>query len=282
MIVIFVFVFSLIFQTTCYAWLPSSEINCSVDYSSIPENTAYIDLLLPMDTLDQNYTAFNEQNGKEFGISRDSEIVKYCADGYMSYTFHIKDSAANIAPYFIVNFTCDKSFYDEHIDLFDAFRNKPYGNNGNSVFVNDQVPLYSEAEKAADKIYELLERDILYVKANYTSVSFYNNLSEENMYDLFDEFCEKYKTAKMAYLDKNGNIISISNQTSIYKSDIFSRTPLLKLSLEDNVFTSSFSYGPPWFIIPIVIGVLTIILVFVIPITIIVAKAKKRKQITNL
>ena len=47
------------------------------------------------DISDLKIIDFNSENGKKFGISKDSEIVNYCEDGYISYTFHVVDAMLN-------------------------------------------------------------------------------------------------------------------------------------------------------------------------------------------
>ena len=56
-------------------------------------------------------------NGEKFGISQNSEIVNYNENGYMSYTFHYKNSVSNIEPYYFVAFSCDTNVYDENMPI---------------------------------------------------------------------------------------------------------------------------------------------------------------------
>ena len=80
------------------AWRPDYSFRCSVDNYLMPDNTVYIDLLMPISVNDDAYIDFNDKNGELYNISKESEIAKYNVDGYISYTFHIKDAKSQMLP----------------------------------------------------------------------------------------------------------------------------------------------------------------------------------------
>ncbi len=66
-----------------------------VRLTNYPENAFYVDLLVELSVDDANYS---DRVATEYpeGILADSQIVQFNKDGYMSYTFHYKDSDSNI------------------------------------------------------------------------------------------------------------------------------------------------------------------------------------------
>lgn len=78
--------FLLLLPITCFAFEPDVSLECYIDYESFPENTVYIDLLLPISPEDEFFTQYNSAYGEQFGISQDSQIVQYDTDGYRSYS----------------------------------------------------------------------------------------------------------------------------------------------------------------------------------------------------
>lgn len=204
---------------TCYAWVPDYWYSCDIDYTKIPENAVYVDLLLPISEDNEDYVDFNESNGKKFSIQNDSEIVKYNKDGYMSYTFHIKN-------------------IDSYI--------KPIKNEN-----------------------------------KYARVEFFKNEEALPTSDTYYNFCHKYKTAKMAYLDKNGNIISVTNQIRITQFDLFNRSPQTNINLIGSELSIEFSYGPPFFILFFLFWFLCA-LVIITPIIVFIVNAIRKRKSNNL
>ena len=76
-----------------FAYNNGNRLSVEVTPQSIPENTAFVDLLIKFDTDSEQYTEFNRQRlldieNNELKISADSEIATYNQDGYRSYLFH--------------------------------------------------------------------------------------------------------------------------------------------------------------------------------------------------
>ena len=95
--------------------------------------------------------------------------------------------------------------------------------------------------------------------------------------DLYYAFCRQYKTAKMAYLDENGSVISVSNAVKLYKYDLLDRSPQTKILLTGNTLTLEIVYGPPVYLIFVIPVVLLIVIVTgIISACIVVAKKKKK------
>lgn len=81
---------------SCYAH-DKNMIN--LEYSDAPEGTAYIDLLAKFNEGDEAYTEFNipphppaeDKRYENLHVDENSEIAKYCEDGYASVSIHSKD-----------------------------------------------------------------------------------------------------------------------------------------------------------------------------------------------
>lgn len=80
-----------------YANGPMPASNLVVEVINFPDQAVYVDLLIRMDLSDQHYVAFNESIGKTYGIKRESEIVSYHEDGYLSYSFHFSNASCELA-----------------------------------------------------------------------------------------------------------------------------------------------------------------------------------------
>lgn len=68
----------------------------SVRVTNLPREAVYADILIRIDETDANFTHINESNLELFGLSIQSEIVGLNIDGFMSFTFHYRDAAADI------------------------------------------------------------------------------------------------------------------------------------------------------------------------------------------
>ena len=78
----------------------SRSFACRVYETKMLPGTVYIDMLIPFAEDDDAFLKFNDENGKKYGISKDSEIATYNQEGFLSYTFHRKGAKAKIEPYF--------------------------------------------------------------------------------------------------------------------------------------------------------------------------------------
>lgn len=68
--------------------------NCFI-VTDLPENTVYVDLLIPLPVSDPMYVDLVRENLSEH-ISPQSDIVAYCEDGFRSYTFHYRNAQSII------------------------------------------------------------------------------------------------------------------------------------------------------------------------------------------
>lgn len=64
--------------------------------TNLPEEAVYADLLIPMDPKNEKYVEADRDH-LLVGFTEDSEILDYCADGYLSYTFHYRDAISSIS-----------------------------------------------------------------------------------------------------------------------------------------------------------------------------------------
>lgn len=64
-------------------------------FSDLPEETAYVDLLIKLSTKDAAYVPLVVENLPE-GMAEDAEIIEYGENNYRSYTFHYKTALSMI------------------------------------------------------------------------------------------------------------------------------------------------------------------------------------------
>ena len=256
----------LIFAIPASAWKPENHFWCNIEGAKIPDGTAYIDLLLPIKEKDECYTPFNEKNGEKFAISKDSEIVNYNEDGYKSYTFHVVDADSKMCPYYHYTFTLLEKEYEQYKDLLTDF--EIYCNTDKDNYRYYDVNISPESG-LNPKIKDLQAKTGIEVHTNSHYIAFNDGYERETEYD-FDYMRIKYKFAKMAYLDADGNIIEVSNTVKINQHK---RTGVnLNLKLSGLELTEDASTGPPVyliFVIPMVLlfafvcGAITFIIVII-------------------
>lgn len=246
---------------TCFAFEPSSNFICYINTFNIPENTAYIDMLIPMESNDENYTDYNTENGEKFSIKQNSEIVKYNDNSFASYTFHYKNSFSEIKPHYLVSFSCEDSVLEENKALFDKISNY------HTEFSNYYIPITfdnTELEKNVDSVLRLLDKDIQYYKKE-TTVNFFDF---QTSFYAFEEFQKQYKKIKFAYLSSDGDILGVSNEQNVENNllSVFLGNPYLFLNLSGNTLSVSRTYGPPIglaILIAIIVASVLITLLFI-------------------
>ena len=268
------------FSTVCYAFSPSVYFYCCVATKKLPENTAYIDILFPIKETDQDYTDYNLSNGQKHGISKNSEIVKYNKDGYVSYTFHNQNSESIIKPFYQIDFICDNEFYNNNTTLFDGLNEFDIGNPIKKQYMFT-VPMNSALEEKVDNLFMFAQMDISAEKEDvYVEFSMKEKLNKNRIND-FSDLREKYKTAKLAYIDQNGNVISVSNSAEIYsnKEKLLGST-YVEMKLNGDNLDVSLNYGPPIFLG--VLGLMVFAIVFFLAIIIAIIfifKMSKTKRV---
>lgn len=223
-----------IFSVSVSAYMPQSSFSCDINNENTPENTAYVDFLLPISEKKEYYTEFNEINGERYGINKDSEIVNYREDGFMSYTFHLKDA-----------------------------RSEMILDNGFSVCFCDEY-IYETIDDGY--VEEILSEELTEGYSEYY----------EQIYD-FEYCCKEFRYAKMAYVDKNGNVLSVSNKADIYK---FTLSALeVDLSLNGNELTSSLGEGPAYWLMPIYfLAPVMFLIILIVGVIIFIIKTKEKVE----
>jgi len=68
----------------------------NVELRNLPENAVFADILIEIGEGDPNFIHVNEGNLARFGLYAQAEIVGLNVDGFMSFTFHYRDAAAEI------------------------------------------------------------------------------------------------------------------------------------------------------------------------------------------
>lgn len=261
------------------AYHPDYGFKCRVSEENFPSDTVYIDILFPISTDEECYVDFNSENGEKFGISKDSEIVNYCEDGYVSYTFHVVDAVSNLSPNTSYHLHIPKSIHQDNIELFNDLEDV-------REIVRDDEYYYSipsvEYKGETYKKIELLEDSLDITVSKDTWQVWYNlkyEREEDSQFD-FEYCCEKFKAAKMVYLDKDGNVLAVSSAAEI--NGLGNGTGHLNLKLSGKDFTSDPTLNPWWVLFRTVRIIAAVVLVHIIAgaviLTVVLVKKRKRNK----
>lgn len=262
-----------LFTISASAWMPEKSFYCNIESENIPDGTAYIDLLLPIKEKDECYVEYNAKNGEKFNISKDSEIVKYNQDGYKSYTFHVLDADSKMSLRYVFTFTAldeDYEMYKEYLEFFSPYCDKYAFGRNYCIDTEYDGDIMQNIQILKDKTNINIYSSRIYTEYN-------EGYERETEYD-FDYMRIKYKYAKMAYLDADGNILGVSNKVRINQHK---RTGVhLDLNLSGLELTEDASTGPPVYLIFVIPMVLLFFFVcgIIIGITIFIIERKKRKK----
>ena len=95
---------------SAYASEPANDI--TIESSNIPDGTAYIEILVLMDSNDESYTAFNSENMAQYTFDS-KELSDYNEDGYISLSCHFKNNYTEmtIDPHDTVNGIISWNYY---------------------------------------------------------------------------------------------------------------------------------------------------------------------------
>lgn len=258
---------------SAFAWMPDHAFHCSTDPREMPENTVYIDLLLPIGTEDEGYVPFNQANGEKYGISPDSEIVRYNEGGYVSYTFHMTDADSQMHPYYICYMVIPQKVYAEYRELLKAFDDDYSHKDPDNAFHYSAMIEMGSCREERVRTLEA-ENEGLYLTGGYwdeTVYTMYNeSMERESEYD-FEYCCKKYRQAKMAYLDGEGNILGVSSPARI-KANV-----VLNLCLSGEDFSSDPKKGPPVYLLVLFVMAVPVVIV-VIAVVVAVLQIRKRQE----
>ena len=87
---------------------------CVVELGNLPQEACYVDLLVP---LTENDKAFCAADTLPDGFTKNTPIVSYCENGYMSYTFHYTGSSSQ----FVIQ-DSRVTFFEENMVHYNLFR----------------------------------------------------------------------------------------------------------------------------------------------------------------
>ena len=135
----------------------------SFSLSNLPIGVAFADVLIQISPEDPKYTPVNTQNLEQTGLSPESEIILFDANGFQSFTFHYKKAASSI------------EVYGQY--------------NGQRI----------EPDKG------------------FGYVEFCKGTEYREFYTQYEDLRKNYRTIKLAFLDKNGTIISVSEKFDLPK-----------------------------------------------------------------
>ncbi|MCL2488505.1 MAG: hypothetical protein FWE80_07465 [Oscillospiraceae bacterium] len=88
---IMLMLFSMMFCIPASANSPAPAEYLTFEITGLPDTVVYVDLLIKIDGVDNNFSEINQENLDENGFSRTAQIVTYDQDGFRSFTFHYQD-----------------------------------------------------------------------------------------------------------------------------------------------------------------------------------------------
>lgn len=149
-----------IFAFSAYAYHPDPDLNVQTTLEDIPQNTAYIDLLLPVqekdsyfvpqkDTLDVVYNLFDYV---QLELPNDCEIANY-NDAYYSYYFHFANSTISAFPVgnddsIYINYGENQKLLEDYLLKIDSFKLAFVDVQGNIIQMSDSVSVKSSLTKS--------------------------------------------------------------------------------------------------------------------------------------
>ena len=256
----------------CMAFEPASAFCVDVYIEGMPEGTAFLDLLLPLDEDDECFVPFCKENGEKAGIGENAEIVRYREDGYVSYTFHYKDAFAESVPESFIDFFVESEVYDAHKELFAPLEQYEGLFHLESHYALN-LPFGSDLEKDVRALFAVIKKPM----PDFGEVRFCKWGEKQ-----FEEIRGKCADVKMAYLDKDGNVLAVTNAVKIRKNVIL-RGDVLIMSLSGNVLRSDVR-ASPWEYLSIIVNyllalfALTVISLVVTAIVILIDMRKKKRK----
>ena len=75
---------------------PGLGRSMTIGITNLPENAVFADILIKINENDPNFAAVNESNLALFGLGSQAGIVGFNNNGFMSFTFHYRNAAAEI------------------------------------------------------------------------------------------------------------------------------------------------------------------------------------------
>lgn len=247
------------FAVPVLAWQPDSCFSVSIIEENIPENAVYVDFLLPIPPKDAGYVDYNEENGKKFGIAKNSEIVNYNQDGFVSYTFHITDADSEMRPHYKSYFSVPAEVYEENKELLQEFDSECVVQ-GDTREYEVIVAYRSDTREKLDNISNVLDIKISHNDYGNLHTTYNDSYIRESDYD-YEYCCEEYEYAKMVYLDAEGNILGVSSKVKI--NTPYTGSVQLGLLLEGNDFSKDATTGPPLYLLAVFMICIPVFIVIV-------------------
>ncbi len=207
---------------------PDKEgFTCWILEPEMPKDAVYVDLLLPISTADEKYTSLNQENAQKYGFGADTPIVRYCEDGYQSYAFHMQGACSTLVPTQICKINMPRELFVAEIKKDELFTIE------NFAYETSMDPKAVEKERiVADTRYpylsgrkELLDTFCFLngLKPSYDPYLFLHYcVTDENGKTVdFKPYAQKYKYAKLAYLDAEGNVLAVTDEGKMHNKGLF-------------------------------------------------------------
>ncbi len=207
---------------------PGEEgFTCWILETEMPAGAVYVDLLLPLKSTDEGYTAYNQQNGQKYGLAEDSPIVQYSQDGYQSYAFHVQNACPTLAPLQICKVTMPRELFIDEIrkETLFTFENYAYQTSADEdpaekeLIVADSRYPYQSGKKAEIDAFALRHG----LTPNYDPYLYLNYClaGPDATPEQVTALTKKWGYAKLAYLDAKGNILAVTDVGKMHHKGLF-------------------------------------------------------------
>lgn len=175
-----------IFSFSVYAYRPSPFLNIETTPDDIPENTAYIDLLLPIQANDANFvikkdelnTIYNIFDNSYLQLSDKCEIANY-NDVYYSYHFHFDNSTISVFSvendnHIYINYGENQKLLDDYLLKINGFKLAFVDEQGCIIKVSDSISINSSISKSFSRL-KIVNGEVSeeYIDNSYSKIFIY-------------------------------------------------------------------------------------------------------------
>ena len=170
------------FAMPVYANSPAPADHLRISIINKPENIVFVDLLIKIDSNDENYVSLNKQNLELNEFTNDAEILTFNDLGFESFTFHYKNANSNI-----------KLYTNNCVDFCKGFENNAHLTQYEDLLTN----------------YNLVKLAFLNDNGDVVFVSEELNLPKENFFKIFRGFIEYEFGTGLIYISEDISAYSI-------------------------------------------------------------------------
>lgn len=161
--IIYCFILTYLLESFCfsvYAYRPSPFLSIETTPNDLPQNTAYIDLLLPIQESDENFvlqkdeidTVYNIFDYSYLQLSDTCEIANY-NNGCYSYYFHFNNSTISVFSFendnhIYIHYGEEQRLLEDYLRKIDSFKLAFVDEQGCIIKVSNSISVQSSLSKS--------------------------------------------------------------------------------------------------------------------------------------